>query len=572
MVAGENLKNSFCDGLSQETIEFIEKIATIYYNLPKTHPDISRFLTSEDLKNIAINIASNNLNDHVLNRLVESFTFGSKGFEDYFGLFEGNYFEHTVDYKFITDEFSYLFNNVANKKDITPKKIIKDSFKMNFGPRMQEFLADRNMKVNYDNFDEKYNELADYMYIRNLEESARKMLDGLWYEWDTKREIINVLKTYNYIIKKFASGEMNPELIKDKDDVKELALLIGILTSKDETIKFFEKNNVTIDNVLNFSGLTMDDIEKIRESQDVFTPFIEFKDYFDGKNGPSYAIFKDEVNQSQVLETISAKVSTNYKRLEVEVKTKDDYVNSLSEEDRIKELYKLDIEKFDSYDFVSILKFGTPLNVHKDYIEAKIYEIANNSKHGAATSLISDLVGKKKKGFFSKKENKPNVKDEHLKEVIEEKITSFIDDINKLKMLILYLNIYCSKCDEYINKLNISSSDMKSYMMQLDIDKDKLKICDIGTVIKVIEGKKDTFNISREFVNQEIPTVMNMINTYLQTINTLISLANIKLIKIDVDLNSLQNNNLMETSVEVNNSVFEFPSTSFEEDAVRLRA
>ena len=529
-------KDYIYQGLDINTADFIVSIAN-YYNY-MIEQGIPKYCTKEDYKFLSIIIASLKCDDeNILELLLKNgieFTSISKKFE------LTNCLGKCCKYKFIVDELAQdIFKDDIERKDINLRKIVKDAFKINVSSVVASYLKKENITLNYETFDEKYEEAVKKVNQIKHKNQILEELDKFDINIELKIEF--VLKTYEYIMNKLdineLKNELNSNLIKDKNDVKELTLIIGTLVYESNFLRFFEKRNITLEGVIKYSGLTIQDLDYIRKMPVNFILYDEFKECFEKNEFLAHYIFSKN-NETHVLENIASKFGTNYDHLKVEIELNTDYEKTLSIDDRIEILNNQEVDTINYDNIVSILHFGDSLKIHSDYINDEIPKLANSDTHDEAINNLNNLISgvckdkeqERKKGLmtlFSKREVKEKMVDlaslTSLKESIDSNIKLLSQEIVGYDTIRRYMEVYYTKIISYFDKAKEVADIVRIEIEKLDPKNpyEYAKFVQLTSLYQVINDKANRFNMTCHLIEQQLLRINQAAANHFITINAL---------------------------------------------------
>lgn len=527
------LQAHFYKDLNKDTIEFIKMVATYYSNM--INNITPKNCTKEDCKFSAIMLAGIHCNDKYVSKLLTENGFNATTFINHFD--PGKFWEGNFKYKFIVDELTdNILSGGVERNNINIKKIVKDAFKINISPTMINFLRTMDVTIDYDKFDEKYEEIVEIVNVKERQDEASKKLER--YNYNLKCKIINVLKLFEYLTDKYNKKELNEELIKDIDDVKKLALIIGSFISDEKYVRFFEKRNITLENILKYTGLNNECLTYVNNNFADFTLYDEFEYYFQKSDYIAPCIFMDDVNVSEILKNIASKVGANYEYLKVEIEHNMDYEMTLSIDDRIELLKEQEMDDIDYDDIVSILHFGDSLKLHSDYINDELPKLASSDIYDKSMSNLNELISgvckdkeqERKKGLmalFGKREVKEKTIDitslKSLKESIDNNIDLLSQEIVGYDAIRRYMEIYHSKNMLYFEKIKGVSNLVREEIEKLDPNNayQYAKFVQLTSLYQVINDKSNRFNMTCRLIEQQLLRINQATANHFITINAL---------------------------------------------------
>lgn len=388
---------------------------------------------------------------------------------------------------------------------------------------------------NYETFDEKYEKAAKKVNQIKRKKQILKELDK--FPFNIRLKIDFVFKTYEYMMNKLDINELNSNLIKDKNDVKELTLIIGTLVYESNFLRFFEKRNITLEGVIKYSGLIIQDLDYIDKMPVNFILYDEFKECFEKNEFLAHYIFSKN-NETHVLENIASKFGTNYDHLKVEVELNMDYEKTLSIDDRIEILNNQEVDTINYDNIVSILHFGDSLKIHSDYINDEIPKLANSDTHDEVINNLNNLISgvckdkeqERKKGLmtlFSKREVKEKMVDlaslTSLKESIDSNIKLLSQEIVGYDAIRRYMEVYYTKIISYFDKAKEVADIVRIEIEKLDPKNpyEYAKFVQLTSLYQVINDKANRFNMTCHLIEQQLLRINQAAANHFVTINAL---------------------------------------------------
>lgn len=533
-----------------ETIRFLEGVSVTYHSLKKQCNDYSE----EDLKclSLLIEILSPLNNNNEIHDFFESQGYTIDEIKAFLGI-NYIYLDHPIDIDLLQKEYgAYIFgghNKNRERKDLTIAHIASNIFnrELNNSCNMIKFLDEFGHKYeDYDDFDQKYEDFINENLRKKKIEDHRKRL----YEYDLsiRSYITEVLKIYQIILEKKSKNELETPLIVNRDDMLELVLVLGLfyLNGNISVLKFFEKNNITKENILHECGLRESDFDGLSSTSIDYALIPEdIYKYFDGqKDISSVAKNMFELDgDSSFLEKLCSQIGTNYDVLKKEVQTEKDYVVLLPINDRITFLANAKVDSLVVDDIMSVLHFGNSLAIHTDCIQDEHTKLELNDIHDKAIATIQEIVGrvydkqhvqKKKRGFFSrlfvgdKDEEDTNITlnagaIEELKSAIDTNIEWLSQELVGYDKIRQYMEVYRRKNRAHYVVAKQEEEKINAELASLDPKDDDQydRFLQVSTLSRIMAEKTSRFATTNLMMQQELVKVNQAIMTHFITINTL---------------------------------------------------
>ncbi len=347
------------------------------------------------------------------------------------------------------------------------------------------------------------------------------------------------------LLHEFISTNMNSyPLVSTTADVEELSLLIAVLLNDDSYVPFFTRNGVTLDEILVKVGLDKDIISSIRNMSINKSLILNYRKYLkDSKITIKQlikAIFDDQINNSQVIENITALTGNSYEYLVEEVKSQKE--RDLTPEQGIRVLTDEEVEVITPSSLTSIAGYGSSISKHSKYINDALHEImfADTLEH--SLDEINKLLGEvsyeetlpaPKPSFLdrvfgleepAKKVRKYNPsKIGAIETQVDVQIESLTKELQGYEYIKRYIEVYLSKLTEYLKRLK----QCKDYIdtSELDESMDELsrftQMLNQSSSQEIIQDKITTFETMILLMKQELIAVHRSIINHFITINSL---------------------------------------------------
>lgn len=250
----------------------------------------------------------------------------------------------------------------------------------------------------------------------------------------------------------------------------------------------------------------------------------------------------------QVLETntfkkIATNLGLNLDSMVFEVKTGTSYESSLTIQDGITLLDKLEVEEITGAKEASIPYYGGALLVHNSYIQSKYPKLMMSGTLEEATDGIKKLLDSiyteeevhetKKRGFFAslfsdeidspKKQVKFDSKAmETLSSMVDEQIRVLGEELKTFSQLREYMILYKKKNDAYVQKAVAYLQALDSGEIKLDSSGDELiDSMNFKSYRRVLQAKIESLRTSDILLQQQIVRLYQVVMNHCITINSL---------------------------------------------------
>ncbi len=241
-----------------DSIEFLENVSRIHYYLSNVLTNISE----EDIKAYALILGIFKNTYLETQEFFKYLGFDLNKICSYLNINSKSLLDKQVDIDLLYNEYgSYIFggqNKDKKREELTPLEISKNIFskELSNSIAISKFLAQFNHSYEtFSRFDELYQE-----YKENTKEAQKKKeAENLVKSYQKcNYYLTNVFKIYQIVSRQIKNGESNQILIKNEEDLKEFSMVLGLFTISNNSIKFFEKNNITKECILSACNLQTD--------------------------------------------------------------------------------------------------------------------------------------------------------------------------------------------------------------------------------------------------------------------------------------------------------------------------
>lgn len=579
----ENLETNFLKIMNihftiKEDIRKMELAQRLFKNIPietikvlKDTSKIHNYLKSnlkgwpeEDIKSVSLLLALLSSNNSEVKKYLEYLGFNKSTICKYLKI--------TVDEKILSGEEdidllskeygSYIFggkNKGKNREDLTVMELVKNVFskEINNSVILSEFLAYFHQTYeSYENFEENY---RSYIEKTKEDEKNKRAKEFIFSYSSTQSYLTKVASIYEVISKQFDSLYLNPTLIKDENDIKELSMIIALYFYESSSKKFFKKHNITFERILESCNLDKILFDELKRYEDIkYINFAKFKEAFSNyfeKDADIYRrrktiddfikrMFDASINSSKFLENLISKLGANYDILKKEVESGKDYELSLTIDDRIELLTSSPTDSLDLNDVKSVLHFGESLSSHSKYIHDELPKLMLSDVHQTSIDTINGIINKvyeeepkeekSKKSLFSRlfaisvEDEKPTyvlnpsaIND--LKAAIDANISVLSKELIGYDSIRKYMEAYRKKNRSHLMVSTEAANKIKQKLATLDPHKED-EYSDFLTVnsqLQIINDKSNRFATTNHLMQQELLKVNQAIVNHFITINAL---------------------------------------------------
>ena len=555
-------QEEFFKGFPINTIYFLEQVSAI---------------------NQAKELKINNLNDRTIivlilsaltkeNEMKDFFTylgFSVNEIKKYLGIQTITYDEGNID-NLIRDYSKIIFegnNKGKQKSNITIYDIAKNIFSkdLNNSVFINKFFDHFNLSNDiYDNFDQLYQEYQNE-HQKNVN---KKLLYDKRNNIDTKEEkfLIFTIKVHKKLL----------EYNIDSNNIKNIAIILYLLYYENPLLPFLNKNGLTLEKVFTYLNLPqdfLDDLNEIEIDSDIFANYYqnlttnEIKKIFIGKD-EDIAFMKE----------MAEKLGIDFKILQTEIKTEQDYEFSLSVNERIKLLDEKPVDSLDVDDIQSVIKFGDSLGFHSQYIYDELPKLMLSDANDESIASINDTLNKvyshkkeeKPKGLFERlfafeveEETTEIVLDpiaiEELKEKISKNIKKLSEELLNYDTIRKYIEVYRRKNNFYLSRILNVAEALQKEVEGLNPNKEEeyADFLSVGSNLQIIKNKINRFKTSSHLMQQELVKVNQAIINHFITINALEMARDDLLPLINAELAIGKGRNTENQSLQITQNVFD---------------
>jgi hypothetical protein len=454
--------------------------------------------------------------------------------------FDFKYTSSPFDIDIISKHFtSYIFDRPKDK--ITVYTIFENAFK----PELINSLNLRRVLFEFGKEPEDFIGIEAKITAFEKEKEAKKVeeaQDEMFNHCDDEaRKVI----TDTLLVHEFLSTNLKPtRLVTSEEDLKELSLLISLLLSADGYIPFFTKNGITLDKVVAVIGIEKNDLLNILRMNVNKSLITKYKDYFTSSKVDVQtfiaAIFDDGINESKVIERITAENGNDYSILVEEVTEQKE--KDLTPEQGIEVLSAEEVQDITEPTLANIVDYGSSISKHSKYINDALQALIFADTLDQSVSEINNLLSEisyeetkpaRKQTFFEKLfSDEPPVttikkyNPEKIGEVGEEldvEIAALAKELKSYAFIKKYIDTYLRVLNEYLQKLKQFNASLE--LPEIDTSLDEITQfsmnLDQTSTKRILEDKINAFETRILLMRQELITVHQAIINHFVTINAL---------------------------------------------------
>lgn len=473
----------------------------------------------------------------------------------------------TEDFSILKDYYNKFIFEGSNKNkqnsEITIYNIAKNIFSKEFNNSIfiNKFFDHFNLSHDiYNNFDQLYQDYLKKVQKNNNDDLLYKRRENI----DPKNEtfLIFIIKIHKKIL----------EFNIDKN-IKTIAIVLYLLYYETSLSPFLNKNGLTKEKVLAYLNLPqdfLDDIDTLEIDSNIFVDnyqnltIDEVKDIFIGKD----ITFMKEMTE---------KLGIDFKILQTEIKTEQDYEFSLSVNEKIKLLDEKPVDPLNVYDIQSVINFGNSLGIHSKYIHDELPKLILNDAHDESISSINDTLSKvysqkneeKQKNFFERlfaintKEEAEIILDpdaiNELKEKITKNIQKLSEELLNYNDIRKYIESYRRKNNFYLSRILEVLEELQKETNALDPQKEEqyADFLSANSNLQIIKNKTNRFKTSSYLMQQELVKVNQAIINHFITINALEMARDDLLPLINAELAIGKGRNTENQSLKITQNIFD---------------
>lgn len=533
------LKEKIFHDLDTEVIDVLEKASAIYLMLSNKRKDLEK----QDKKAISL-LMSILYNDIFIRELFLTLGVSYEYILDEMGL---KSLGEKVSLEIIQKDFGdYIFggyNKNVERKNITVYSILKNIFneELNNSVYYKRFLND--FSLSKEKVFSEYEKLSNEKQRELQEEKIKKDIKS--FNKDVSYLIRQALYNYGKLENDFMLKK-HEELITSKADLAYFSMILSVLAQECKEKEFFNDENITLENILNKLGVSLDLKTFEYEKIDYFKFENVFKNYFPLERQD--ITIKDVVeslfdSDNKVLEKIVKLFEGNYDRLEKEVKTGIFYEDSLTLSDRIEILNNAKINSLDD-SYSSILNFDNELLFHAKYINKELPKLVQSKVHDNSVETINQVLSK----VYSKEEKKESKKSflrslfgievndkkevnivfnpdaiNQLAQKIDEQIKILYNEFRQYEGMSNYIDAYRKKNNAMYEVATKKTAEVKEKLDKIDKNDEELfgDYLKLNTLYNALFDKTNRLLTTNQIMRQNLVSINQNMMMHVLTINTL---------------------------------------------------
>lgn len=540
------ISQKFFHDMPVDTINYLENVVKIHNSIiSKTDK-----LNKNDIKVYSLLLGILN-SDSDVKEFFESQGFDVEKISNYINVDNVlyNLKSNPQDIDLLVSEYSkYILgghNKDKQRKDLTVLNISKNIFnkQLSDSVSISRFLATFNLDYEkFEDFDKLYKEFLVLKKEESTQKEGKEFVDKL--DYSTKLYINNVLKIHKGIVKQLLDNNGNKDLLSNDDSIAVISMLLALYIESNNKVKFFEKNNITLDKILSICNLKNVNVRKfLNDDIDYSLVFNVYKKYFDGLSFDDIIKKMFEEENQILVKYVCTHANANYERLKKEIETGKDYEETLTMDDRIKLLEQEDVSQLDFSELSSILYFGDTLINHSKYIHDELPKLELSDVHDSSVSTINNIINKmyqkektvpKKNNFFTKFFAVEKTEEEaklvlntdaisELRPAIEDNIEALSQELLAYDAIRKYMEVYEKKNRSYYLVATKTSHEIEDSLSKLNLNNpdEYCEFLSTNSKLQAINAKVERFATTSQLLRQEIFKVNQAIVNHFITINAL---------------------------------------------------
>ena len=529
----KELTESLLKNVSIDVYNYLQEICNCYISLQNEKMD------QADHEQLSIIFAAL-IEDSILREYLKSIGIQSYKLRNEFNI-SSDYKNYPFDIDIIENHFKkYIFDR--NEKDITIRTIFSNAFKEEFTNSLALRKALYNFKKTPEDFIDIDKNIAEYL----KQKEEKKLQNEAINFYDTCDE--QTKKIMNYVCNVHSYLENNISdlsLIETKNDIEELSVVLAILLSDTEYGVFFNRNKITIDELLIKTNIDKKDFLNNIVSSLNNKILLEYKKYFKNYYGLFTvemlikSLFDDNINDSQILETITSLEGANYKYLVEEVENKRNRKLPLEEE--LEVLKNEPIIPIDHNNTLSLIKYGENITSHSQYLSDMYANITLSSSIEDSKKDINHILKEisyeetisKPQGFLEsifapaeppivrKKYDLTKIDD--LNQIIDSYINILMKELKDYIGIKTYIEIYLRKLEEQKQYLidNYNPSLLNDNEIYQNDSEEYIGLLYKTSAIQILTDKINWFEESQHVIKEELQSIWLLIINHIKTIDRL---------------------------------------------------
>lgn len=531
-----------------ETIKILETSSRIYPKLLKNSKNLDR----KTAQSISVLLTILEINNGEAKELLSSIGINKRDVLNYFSIDSRTLLSEPISIETLTNEFGELIFGLNNKErkreDLTPINICRNVFSKEFNNSvaMSKFLS--TFDLTYDDVSDLDKLMSEVKEKQQREKREKAIYDKISnFPSETCKLMEESTKVHQILTKEKEKGKLDLSLIKTEEDFEVLSILIAMLSGKTKTKKTFEENKFTLSDLYKVLGLKSDvlyDIESISLDYDLLDD--KYIKYIRGITNPSNTYINNLISHlmdnNELIEHASNVLNVNYERLEREVTTGKRFEETLTVDDRIKQLSTSPIEPLSADDMQSILEFGNGLLPHSKFIHGEVPGLIKDDKTEQSITHINQIIGemyqeekvesKQQGSFFSRlfqgevEESRlviDHSKIRDLKSVIDVNIERLKKELLQYDAVRRYIEGYIIKNRDYYQIAEQALGKISEKVADLDPnnDDDYAEYLTTNSFLQIVNDKATRFATVNLLMRKELLEVNQAIVGHFVTINSL---------------------------------------------------
>ena len=527
------LESSLLHGLDKDVYKLLDYISAYYESFNYQRVDIN-----EDMKITLSIIYAIARYDSTINEYLYSKEITTDRINKLINRkdFRGMNLDMNIDV--INDVFkSYIFDR--DNKDISIYSILDNAVNKNTNFEFEKLLYNLNAsKEDLTNIKEK---IEPYKEIVKNNEIKRRITNTL-LNCSNIRGIINyTLKIHKYIKGCVESSEFYSSMIKTEDDIEVLSVLFALYLEDDKYVPYFIRNKLSFEDVLDATGFTKEDLEKLKELSIDENLVLNYEKYIkkDFISTDSFArrVLDDDINNSDIIERINDKKGHSYNSLTLQTINKK--LNNLTPDEGIRLLSNIVVPILNGCSITDISEYGNELNKHSSIINDELHKLimSNSIEHSVedinelcdgviytpdTKFSLKTLFRRKKEPVIVEGTEKSNIISS-LNDKLDDNTYILTRELEGYEFIKNYIEAYLIKLTEFLKILEDYNQllDEKIPTFNQDNIEEYTEYLNYMSMKKIVENKINTFKTSISIMKSELAKVHYSIVTHFNAISSL---------------------------------------------------
>ena len=530
----KELSESLLKNVSIDVYNYLQEICNYYISFQNEE------MNQADHEQLSIIFAAL-IEDSVLREYLESIGIGSYKLRNEFNI-SSDFKNYPFDIDIIDKHFKkYIFDR--NEKDITIRTIFSNAFKEEFTNSLALRKTLYNFKKTPEDFIDIDKNISEYLKQKEEKKVEKEATDFYNTCDDQTKKIMNyVCNVHSYL----ENNILTLSLVETKNDIEELSVVLAILLSDTEYGEFFNRNKITIEELLIKTNIDKKDfLNNIISNSKNKKILLEYKKYFK-KYCDLFTVemlikslFDDSINDSKILETITNLEGANYKYLVEEVVNKRNRKLSLEEE--LEVLKNEPIIPIVDNNTISLIKYGENITSHSQYLSdmyANIYlsssvedskkdinnilkEISYEETISKPQGFLESIFAPPKPPIVRKKYDLTKIDD--LNQIIDSYFNILMKELKDYIGIKTYIEIYLRKLEEQKRYLidNYNPSLLNDNEIYQNDSEEYIGLLYKTSAIQIITDKINWFEESQHVIKEELQSLWLLIINHIKTIDRL---------------------------------------------------